>query len=667
MPFRPAPTRGSAPIDKSKKPAFRDASQVTHVRDINTVGSYVSTNGVLTSVKKAMQAATGGNFVLSSTDFRAETDSRILQNRLQQPLTQIPGTGNRDGFIIQYNSGGMVNWQMAFGGNEDDYGYSVGHDSDGNIIIVGGGNSNIFRVTDRTGIIRLSGSVNQTGQHAGHVIKYDSNGTPLWISYYYGGGGFYKSYNDLTTDSAGNIYVVGNAQGGIGVITNGNGTVFPSNGNFTFSSSGAHLIKYNPSGFVQWIVKVDGGGNNDGANGASTDSNGNVTMVGSYLTDCIAYNADGSAFSPSTGYDTGGSGMFAVQYTSAGTVNWFARITASNGGFGNGVACTTDLSGNINAVFGIYNTPILIYNRNGSTGTLFRTLSNMNGYSHGYIVQYSPTGNVNWATKIAGSTNGPHDIAIGAGYTDTDTDTLGNVISCGRYSGGSLYIENSDGNRYLAIISASSSGTATTYNTITAHNLNVNQSITISGTTNGLHNVSSVIASVPTPTSFTINNTVAIGQVSLGGFGYIQPGNYYANGFILKYNSSGFVQWFVVCTSGDGSDSNDNSAMTISVDRSNNNINVTGHFTTGSITFYNANGSVARKLFNTNRGSKDLYIVQYSPEGNVNWASLSSADLVYGSDTDGNGNVTISGGTYAGVVSYDKTGLPASKLVYPVL
>ena len=67
MPFIPAPTRGSAPFDKSKKPAFRDASQVTNVRHINTVRSYVSTNGVLTTVKKAMQAAKGGNFVLYSS------------------------------------------------------------------------------------------------------------------------------------------------------------------------------------------------------------------------------------------------------------------------------------------------------------------------------------------------------------------------------------------------------------------------------------------------------------------------------------------------------------------------------------------------------------------------------------------------------------------------
>jgi hypothetical protein len=670
MPFRPAPTRGSAPFDKSKKPAFRDASQVTNVRDINTVGSYVSTNGVLTTVKKAMQAAKGGNFVLYSADFRAETDSRILQNRIQQPIPQIPGTGDYDGYVIQYSSNGMVKWAMAFGGDNVDYGYSVGYDPSGNIIVVGNGLSSNFRVTDRTGVTRLTTSATQYGsQYGGQIIKYDSNGTPLWISYYYGGGGYYKSYNDVTTDSAGNIYVIGNAQGGIGYITNANGTLFPSNGNFTFSSSGTHLVKYSPSGFVQWVTKVDGGGNNDGANGTCTDSNGNVAMVGYFLTDCVAYNADGSAFSPSTSYGTG-SGMFAVQYSSAGTVNWFARITSSNGGFGNGLACTSDSAGNVNAIFGIYNTSITIYNKNGSTGTSFRTINNINGYSHGYIVQYSSIGNVNWASMIAGSTNGPHDITIGASYVDSDTDTLGNVISCGKYSGGYLYIENSDGNRYLAITSASSSGTATTYNTTTAHNLNVNQSITISGTTNALHNVSSVIASVPTSTSFTINNTVANGQTSTGGFGYIQPGNYYANGFIIKYNSSGFVQWLVVFSGADGSDSNENSAMTLSVDRNTNNINVCGHFTMGSITFYNANGTIGGKLFNTNRGSKDLYIVQYSPEGNLNWAALSgrsASDLIYGSDTDGNGNFTITGAAYPDLITYDKTGLPASKLVYPII
>jgi hypothetical protein len=750
MPFKPAPTRGSAPFDKSKKPAFRHASQVTNARDINTIGSYVSTNGVLSSVKKAMQAAKGGNFILSSADFRAETDSRILQTRIQQPISTIPGTGDYDGYVIQYSSNGMVNWAMAFGGDNVDYGYSVGYDNSGNFIVVGNGLSSNFRVTDRTGVLRLSTSVTQYGsQYGGQIIKYDSNGTPLWISYYYGGGGYFKSYNDVTTDSAGNIYVIGNAQGGIGYITNANGTLFPSNGNFTFSSSGTHIVKYSPSGFVQWVTKVDGGGNNDGANGICIDSNGNVSMVGYFLTDCYAYNADGSTFSPSTGYGTG-SGMFAVQYSSAGTVNWFARITSSNGGFGNGLACTSDSSGNVNAIFGIYNTSITIYNKNGSTGTSFRTINNINGYGHGYIVQYSSTGNVNWASMIAGSTNGPQDITLGVGYTDSDTDTLGNVISCGRYSGGYLYIENSDGSKYLELkglninlasasttggyttytttsahgftagqqylilgnsnwmhdfstpnlgqiydvptpttfriftgalvtegttstggavydVGSSTTGSVTTYYTKVAHNLKVGQSISVRGTLSASNDVTLVnITSIPTPTTFTINNPGGTTYTSRGQV-YTQPSNYYSNGFIIKYNSSGFVQWHVVFSGADGSDSHENSAMTLSVDRNTNNINVCGHFTTGSITFYNANGSVGGKLFNTNRGSKDLYIVQYSPEGNVNWAALSgrsASDLVYGSDTDVNGNFTITGAAYPNLVTYDKTGLPASPNIY---
>ena len=670
MPFRPAPTRGSAPFDKSKKPAFRDASQVTNVRDINAVGSYVSTNGVLGSVKKAMQAAKGGNFVLYSSDFRAETNSRILQNKLQQPLEL--NEGYADIFVVQYNSGGFVNWSIAIGGTgaTDDMGNSVGHDSDGNIIIVGTFVSGLLKIRDRTGK-QIFALTNPGGNSigCGYVIKYDSNGTPLWASRCYAG-----NYPDVATDSSNNIYIViniGYPNNGISSISNADGTLFANTANYPTSSAGTHIVKYNSAGVVQWVGRIDGAGNNDNGAAVCVDPSGNVNTCGRFLTDLNINNGDGSLFSTTTGYAEG-TGLYIVQYTSAGNANWVAEMHATGGSWPWAAAITTDSSGNIN-VGGYYSYGALkLYNKNN--GTLFSTsLAGPPGASlNSFVVQYSSAGNVNWGARITCNFGGQNP-DYGTGIVDSDTDALGNVIVCGNFAGGSLQLDSGNGTTRLTgnipVTSASSNGTQTTYTTTSAHGFYIGQVVSIGGTSNGNHNVGNVvITGTPTGTTFTIASTVANGQTSTGGNMSSQIGSYTQSGFVAKYNSSGILQWVNIHQS-DGS-RNDTSAQTVSVDRSNNNVNVSGYFSSNILTFSNANGSVFGTTLSNSNAAREVFLVQYTPDGVVNWISRAGkpgGETVYGSDTDANGNFTITGGTAGNLITYDKTGLPASSLVYPLL
>ena len=671
MPFRPAPTRGSAPFDKSKKPAFRDASQVTNVRDINTVGSYISTNGVLTSVKKAMQAAKGANFVLYSADFRAETDSRILQNRIQQQL-QL-NEGNEDVFIIQYNSAGFVNWVVANGGTggasgpTNDTGYSIGYDVEGNILAVGIFISGALKVRDRTGK-QLFTMSNPGGDSVGcgYLIKYDFNGTPLWVSRCHAG-----AYNDVTSDSNGNIYVVANKgypNNDISSITSSDGTVFANTVNYSTSSAGTHVIKYNSAGIVQWVVKSDGDGNNDNGGGVCVDSNGNVNFCGRFLTDLKFFNQNGTVFSPTAGYPTG-TGLFLVQYSSAGTVNWFADMFNTGGSWPWAAAVTTDSAGNIN-ISGYYVYGPLQFN-NKNNGSLVVSLTGPPGDSpNGFVGQYSSEGNVNWGVRITCNFGGPNP-SNGTTIVDNDTDTLGNVIVCGNFAGGFLQLDSSNATTRLTgnipVTSASSNGTQTTYTTTSAHGFYIGQVVSIGGTTNGNHNVSNVvITGVPTSTTFTIASTVANGQTSTGGTMSSQPSSSQQGGYIAKYNSSGILQWMAVqITDSRGG----TSTQTISIDRSTNNINISGYFSGNALVFTNANGSTFGTTLPNSNAASELFIAQYSAEGEVNWvarAGKPGGETVYGCDTM-NGNVTITGGTGGNLTTYDKTGLPAPTLVYPRL
>ena len=682
MPFRPAPTRGSAPIDKSKKPAFRDASQVTHVRDINTVGSYVSTNGVLTSVKKAMQAATGGNFVLSSTDFRAETDSRIRQTRIQQPLPTI----YQDVFNIEYNSNGIASMTLFANGSGNDIGYCVRYDSSGNIIV---GGSYVIDITasDRIGRPFFSlTNPSYPSNAAAFLIKYDPNGTPIWMSML-GGGDAGDVYVDVTSDSAGNIYAIAHAAT-INILTNGNGTSYTNNVNFVSYSTGAYLVKYNPSGFIQWVVKADGNGNSDIPAGICIDSSNNLTFCGRTFTDMGLYNADGTLFSPTVGIPPAGISLFLAQYTSAGTVNWHAEMITSQGGWPMAEAVTSDSNGNLN-VCGYYPNGTLTF-MNKNNGTAFSTvLSAAGGDSNPYsfVGQYSSTGNVNWAAKIRASG--------GVYITDCDTDSLGNVVVCGEFGSGHLFVDNANGTTFpssgVTIASASSSGTATTYTTSSAHGLTIGLTVFIEGTSNALHNVSvGLIATVPTPTTFTITNTVANGQTSTGGTVSFQPSIYYRSSFVVKYSSTGVVQWVTIQVSEDrivrlsedgttilrtydpsGFWGGSARASAVSIDRSTNNINVSGNFSPYGLVCYNGNGTFhPTQLLNTSQHS-NIFMIQYSPQGNVNWATRvarrGNNHNVYGSDTSASGNISITGTTEGSLVSYDKTGLPASTNIYPAM
>lgn len=69
--------RPLAAIDKNKKTVYRDASQVTAARSLNSTSNFVSSSGVLASIKKGMQAARGGNYVLTSTISHAVRNIRV--------------------------------------------------------------------------------------------------------------------------------------------------------------------------------------------------------------------------------------------------------------------------------------------------------------------------------------------------------------------------------------------------------------------------------------------------------------------------------------------------------------------------------------------------------------------------------------------------------------
>ena len=131
--------------------------------------------------------------------------------------------GNKDIFLVKYNSSGTKQWTKQFGTSSWDEGLGVTADSSDNIYVTG---------------YTYGGLDNNTnsGDKDMFLVKYNSSGTKQWTQQL---GTSSEEYGQsVTVDSSDNIYVTGYTSGGLdGNTSSGNEDIF--------------LIKYNSDGVLQ--------------------------------------------------------------------------------------------------------------------------------------------------------------------------------------------------------------------------------------------------------------------------------------------------------------------------------------------------------------------------------------------------------------------------------
>lgn len=237
---------------------------------------------------------------------------------------------NSDDIVLaKCNSDGIVLWAESFGGVNYDKCFALTGDSDGNVYISGiiGSPS-----------MDLGNSILITNEHPGgsdyFVAKFDPNGTVLWADTHgglstdnlynltvhndilYGSGYFDSGFMAFETDSLFNhdtgstdLFIVkydldGNliwklSEGGdesdpaYGIATDLQGNIYVA-GSFSSQTidfgttsitstldSDIYLLKYTPDGTIDWAVAFNGN-DFDGANGISTDQNGNFYLTGHF-------------------------------------------------------------------------------------------------------------------------------------------------------------------------------------------------------------------------------------------------------------------------------------------------------------------------------------------------------------------------------------------------
>lgn len=248
---------------------------------------------------------------------------------------------------IKYNSSGTQQWVQRYNGPSDsnDIANCIAVDGSGNVYVTGSS----------------MGSGTSTDYA---IVKYNSSGTQQWVQRYNGPGNKSDASFSLALDNSGSVYVTGYSTGigtnldyatikynssgfqqwvqryngtgdsidqGLSIAVDVNDNVYvtgPSIGSGT--SSDYATIKYSSSGLQQWVRIYNGPANgNDAAKSVVIDDSGNVYVTGRSIG--IGTNAD---------YAT-------IKYNFSGAQQWIQRYNGTGNNFDEAVSIAVDTSSNV--------------------------------------------------------------------------------------------------------------------------------------------------------------------------------------------------------------------------------------------------------------------------------------------------------------------------------
>jgi uncharacterized delta-60 repeat protein len=356
---------------------------------------------------------------------------------IQEWVERYDGPGGSDDFalaIVIDNSGSVyvTGWSKGLVGlvSYRDYA-TIKYDSDGTRAWVdrynGPGNNYdraVAVATDSLGNVYVTGSSEVVeGNRDYATIKYDSNGTRLWVERYNGSADGNDEAWAISIDNMGNAYVTGWSEG------SGTGKDYVT-------------IKYDPNGSQLWAVRYNNPtwSLDDEAKAMAIDAMGNVYVTGSS-------NKDSSTDHYTTiKYDPNGNEIWVAQYSYTDDEAKAIAIDSL------GNVC---VAGNSNGANGRSDYATIKYDPNGSelwvaryngpgddgdylNGIVIDSFDNVcvtgssedaAGYMDYATIKYDPNGSELWVARYNGSNNG-HDYGLALAV-----DSLDNIYVSGDSSG----------------------------------------------------------------------------------------------------------------------------------------------------------------------------------------------------------------------------------------
>jgi hypothetical protein len=272
--------------------------------------------------------------VVSDTSLNVFIAGHTLSNNF--PVTtgafQTTYGGNRDAFVVKFNSAGTRQWASYYGGSALDDGYGFAADSTGSVALL---------VTTNSSNLQTSGMVarptnNSVAEPYDIVIaKFSPTGARIWATYF---GGNNTDYGyAVGTDTSQSIIISGWTYSTNLPLTNAAQSTIGG-------SADAYVAKFNKDGARLWSTYY-GGGNmeNDqttglGFVGVATDLSGNV-FIGGVVASGGFPTTIGSA---QTTYGGGANDGYVVKFNSLGARQWATYFGGSGDDAGTGVAARPD-------------------------------------------------------------------------------------------------------------------------------------------------------------------------------------------------------------------------------------------------------------------------------------------------------------------------------------
>ena len=466
----------------------------------------------------------------------------------------LSSKGSSDGMIIKYNANGEIEWAKGIGGT-DDFITSIAETSGGTYIVGGYFYSSSIDLENEI-------SLSSKGSSDGMVIKFEKAELPNpKVIQAQGIGGLDSDNISSVSKTRDGGYIVGGYFQSSSIDL-GNGVSLNNKG-----YSDGMIIKYSASGKVKWTQGIGGTGN-DFINSISETRDGGCIVGGAFQGSSIDLG-NGISLNSKDSRD----GMI-IKYSGKGETEWARGIGGSDYDYIKTVAETSD---------GGY---IIGGNFESNSIDLGNGISlNNKGSSDGMIIKYSANGEVEWAEGIGGSGNDQINTVastsdggyIVGGYFESSSIDLGNGISL-----------TNKGYRDGMIIKYNAAGEvewAKEIGGIYSDRIN-----TVIGTKDG----GSLVGG-------DFSDAIDLGnEVNLN-----SNGN--SDGMIIKYSSSGEVEWAKEI----GGRANDCiKAVTETNDGS---YIVIGELYSDGITFENG-------ICITNTGNSHGMIIKYNNNGEINWA-----------------------------------------------
>lgn len=256
---------------------------------------------------------------------------------------------------------------------------AIASDSVGNIYAVG----SVVGTVDLVEGVRLRAVGDKT---APLIVKYDASGRVLWANTISRSDG-HCYFNSVAVDSLGNAYAAGMMS--LGYFAFGDKAIVEGK----FPGSNLLLVKYDPTGQVQWARTLADSSGESEFKSVAVDGAGLIYTAGYYWPSdsahiAFSHRAKGYATIPSDGERSGG---LLAQYDSSGQVRWAAQVA--------GVGITT----NFNSVTPGKTGEVYVGGYvDGSSAAEFGNgvVTYGSGKMAGVLVKYDTSGTARWARSV---------------------------------------------------------------------------------------------------------------------------------------------------------------------------------------------------------------------------------------------------------------------------